>query len=90
MCSKVKEHTRVVRMDKKRLKISLDASNAVKNTFLETNKFIDSTLKEECEKERMTAGKVIFFASKFVKKISLLNIKIIKKAAEIIKQYEYY
>ena len=38
----------------------------------------------------MTAGKVIFFASKFVKKISLLNIKITKKAAEIIKQYEYY
>ena len=29
--------------------------------FLETNEFIDSTLKEECEKERITADKVIFY-----------------------------
>ena len=55
-------------MDKKRLKISLDVSIAARSTFLETNSFIDSTLKEGCEKERMTADKVIFFASKFVKK----------------------
>ena len=42
--------------------------NAVRSTFPETN---DSTLKEECEKEKMTAEEVIFFASKLAKKISL-------------------
>ena len=57
-------------MDKKRLKIALAVLNAVRSTFLETNEFTDSTLKEECEKERMTADKVTFFASKLVKKIS--------------------
>ena len=31
---------------------------AVRNRFLETNEFIDSTLKEECEKEKMTADEV--------------------------------
>ena len=69
-------------MDKKRLKISLDVSNAVRITFLETNKFIDSTLKEEWEKERMTADKVIFFASELVKKINLINIMIINEAVK--------
>ena len=48
-------------MDKKRIKIALAVLNAVRNTFLETNEFIDSTLKEECEKERMTADEVIFW-----------------------------
>ena len=42
----------------------------VKSTFPETNDFIDSTLKEECEKERITADKVIFL---------LLNLQKIKK-----------
>ena len=51
-------------MDKKRLKYYLDVLNAVRSTFLETNKFIDSTLKEECEKEKMTADKVIFYKFK--------------------------
>ena len=46
-------------MDKKRLKIALAALNAV-STFSETNEFIDSTLKEECEKEKMTADEVTF------------------------------
>ena len=55
-------------MDKKRLKIALTVLNAVRNTFLETNEFIDSTLKEECEKERMTADEVILFDSKLAKK----------------------
>ena len=57
--------------------------NAVISTFLETNKFIDSTFKEECEKERMTADKVIYFASKLVKKISLVNIIIIHEAVKV-------
>ena len=55
-------------MDKKRLKIAIALLNAVRSTFPETNKFIDSTLKEECEKEKMTADEVIFFASKIAKK----------------------
>ena len=55
-------------MDKKRLKIALTVLNAVRNTFLETNEFIDSTLKEECEKERMTADEVIFLLQNLQKK----------------------
>ena len=34
--------------------------NAVRSTFPEINEFIDSTLKEECEKEKMTVDEVIF------------------------------
>ena len=48
-------------MDKKRLKIVLSVLDAVRSRFLETKEFIDSTLKEECEKERMTADEVIFY-----------------------------
>ena len=39
-------------MDKKRLKIALAVLDAVKSRFHETQEFIDSTLKEECEKEK--------------------------------------
>ena len=46
-------------MDKKRPKIAL-VLDAVKNRFPETQEFIDGTLKEECEREKMTAGEVIF------------------------------
>ena len=42
---------RVVKMDKKRLKVALAVLNAVRSTFPETNEFIDSTLKEECERK---------------------------------------
>ena len=51
-------------MDKKRLKVALAVLNAVRSTFPETNEFIDSTLKEECEKEKMTADEVIFYKFK--------------------------
>ena len=47
-------------MDKKRVKIVLAVMNAVRSTFPKTNKFIDSALKKECEKEGMTTDKVIF------------------------------
>ena len=47
-------------MDKKRVKIALAVLNAVRSTFSETNEFIDSTLKEECEKEGMAVDEVIF------------------------------
>ena len=58
-------------MDKKRLKIALAVLNAVRSTFPETNEFIDSTLKEECEKEKMAAEEVIFLLLNLQKKISL-------------------
>ena len=64
---------RVVKMDKKRLKIALAVLDAVKSRFLETQEFIDSTLKEECEKERMTADEVIFYKFKS-KKVVWINI----------------
>ena len=70
---KIKEHARVVKMDKKRLKIALAVLDAVKSRFLETQEFIDSTLKEECEKERMTADEVIFYKFKS-KKLAWINI----------------
>ena len=47
-------------MDKKRLKIALAVLDAVRGKFPETQEFIDGTLKEECEKEKMTADEVIF------------------------------
>ena len=56
-------------MDKKRLKIALAVLNAVRSTFPETNEFIDSTLKEECENERMTADEVIFLLLNLQKKL---------------------
>ena len=34
--------------------------DAVRGRFLETQEFSNSTLKEECEKEKMTADEVIF------------------------------
>ena len=55
-------------MDKKRLKIALAVLDAVKKRSPETNEFIDSTLKEECEKEKISADEVIFYASKLAKK----------------------
>ena len=60
-------------MDKKPLKIALAALNAARSTFPETNEFIDSTLKEECEKEKMTADKVIFYKFKS-KELAWINI----------------
>ena len=44
--------------------------NAFRSTFFETNELIDSTLKEECEKERMTADEVIFVLLNLASKIS--------------------
>ena len=60
-------------MDKKQLKLASAVLNAVRSTFPETNEFIDSTLKEECEKKKMTADEVIFYKFKS-KKIVWANI----------------
>ena len=54
-------------MDKKRLKIALSVLNVVKVKFPETQDFISSTWKEECEKERMTADEVIFYKFESIK-----------------------
>ena len=48
-------------MDKKRLKVALAVLDAVKSTFPDTKEFIDNTLKEECEKQNITADEVIFY-----------------------------
>ena len=60
-------------MDRKRLKIALSVLDAVRNRFPETNEFIDNTLKEEWEKERITGDDVIFYKFKS-KKLALINI----------------
>ena len=51
-------------MDKKRLKIALSVLDAVRGRFPETQEFIDSALKEESDKERMTPDEVIFTSLK--------------------------
>ena len=53
-------------MDKKWLRVALSVLDAVRNKFRfpETNEFIDSTLKEECENERTTADEVLFYKFK--------------------------
>ena len=58
-------------MDKNRLKIALAVLDAVKSRFSETQEFIDSTLKKECEREKMTANDVIFLLLYLQKQISL-------------------
>ena len=58
-------------MDKKRLKVALAVLDAVKSRFPETQEFLDSTLKKECEREKMTANEVIFLILYMQKKISL-------------------
>ena len=63
-------------MNKKRLKIALSMLDAVRSRFPETNQFIDSTLKEECEKERMTADEVIFYKFES-KKLVCINILVL-------------
>ena len=57
-------------MDKKRLEIALAVLDAVNSRFPETQEFIDSTLKEECEKEKMTADEVIFLLLNLQKKLA--------------------
>ena len=48
--------------------------DAVRSALLETNGYIDSALKEECEKEKMTADEVIFLLSNLQKKLDWINI----------------
>ena len=43
--------------------------DADRSAFLETNEFIDSALKKECEKEKMTADEVNFLLLNLQKKL---------------------
>ena len=61
-------------MDIKRLKIGLAVLNAVKSRFPETQEFIENTLREECEREKMTADEVIFYKFRSKKKLAWINI----------------
>ena len=60
-------------MDKKRLKIGLAVLNAVKSRFPETQEFIENTLREKCEKEKITADEIVFDKFKS-KKLAWINI----------------
>ena len=60
-------------MDKKRIKIALAVLDAVKSRFLETQEFIENTLREECEKEKTTADEIVFYKFKS-KKLAWINI----------------
>ena len=62
---------------KNNLKLFLTVLNVVRSTFPEANEFIDSTLKEECEKKKMTADEVIFYKFKS-KKIVWINIVVLE------------
>ena len=42
------------------MKVALVVLGAAKSRFPETQEFIDDTLKEECEKENITADEEIF------------------------------
>ena len=43
------------------MKVALVVLDAIKSRFPDTKEFIDDTLKEECEKEKVTADEVIFY-----------------------------
>ena len=47
-------------MEKNRLKVALVVLNAVKTKYPETKQFIDDTMEEECQKEKISADEVIF------------------------------
>ena len=64
-------------MDKKPLKIALAVLDAVESRFPETQEFIDSTLKEEREREKMTADEVIFLLLNLQRKLAWINIFVI-------------
>ena len=50
-------------MDKKRLRMALNVLRAVKTKYPETKQFTEKLMDEECQKEKISADKVIFFTS---------------------------
>ena len=49
---------RTVKKDKKRLKVALVVLDAIKSRFPDTKEFIENTLQEECEREKITVEEV--------------------------------
>ena len=47
-------------MDKKQLRVALKVLGDVKVKFRDTKQFIDDTMEEECQKEKISADEVIF------------------------------
>ena len=47
-------------MDKRRLRVALKVLGAVKEQFPDTKQFIEDLIDEECLKEKISVGKVIF------------------------------
>ena len=60
-------------MDKKRLKVALVVLDAVKSIFLKTQEFIENTLREECEREKITADEAVFYKFRS-KELAWINI----------------
>ena len=56
---KISKPTRIT-VDKKILRISLKVLETVKERFPDTKKFIDDMIEEQCQKERISVGGVIF------------------------------
>ena len=50
-------------MDKKRLRVALTVLDVVKTKYLETKQFIDNTMENECQKEKISVDEVIFFTN---------------------------
>ena len=48
-------------MDKKRLRVALKVLEEVKVRFLDTKQFIDDTMEEERQKEKISADEVSFY-----------------------------
>ena len=50
----------LVTMDKKPLRVALTVLKAVKTKYPETKQFIDNTMEEKCQKEKISTDEVIF------------------------------
>ena len=50
-------------MDKTRLRVALIVLDAVKTKYPETKQFIENTMEDECQKEKISVDKVTFFTS---------------------------
>ena len=61
-------------MDKKRLRVALTVLETVKTKFPETKHFIDNTMEDECQKEKISADEVIFFYKSRSKELAQKNI----------------
>ena len=59
---KIKKHTSNT-MNKRKLRVVLTVLEAVKTQFPETKQFIEDSIEQECQKEKITADEVIFFTS---------------------------